>query len=107
MNNLRFNVSEETKMRLAFFASLLVLMAVMALMAHAAGTDDTFQNWVDEMTGWIKGSLGKGVSIAFIVVGIIMGITRQSLMSFAVGIGAALGLLYTPDVINNMFTAML
>lgn len=105
MRNTQFNVSEDMKMRIAFFMSLLVLVMLMSLMAHAGGADVTFSAWVDEMTAWIKGSLGKGVSIAFILVGIIMGITRQSLMSFAIGIGAALGLNYTPDIVNTMFTA--
>lgn len=105
MNTKQLNVSEDMTMRIAFFLSLLVLVMLISLMAHAAGTDTTFSAWVDEMTNWIKGSLGKGVSIAFILVGIIMGITRQSLMAFAIGVGAALGLNYTPDIVSTMFSA--
>uniref|UniRef100_UPI00398498E0 TraA family conjugative transfer protein n=1 Tax=Vibrio parahaemolyticus TaxID=670 RepID=UPI00398498E0 len=52
-------------------------------------------------------SLGKGVSIAFVIVGIVIGIMRQSLMAFAVGVGAALGMNYTPDIISSMFSAVL
>ena len=101
----QFKISEDMKMRVLFFLSLCVLVAVMQLMAHA-GSDDTFDDWVTEMSGWLQGSLGKGVSIAFVLVGIVMGVVRQSLMAFAIGVGAALGLNYTPDVISGMFTAV-
>ncbi|MEZ9922388.1 TraA family conjugative transfer protein, partial [Vibrio breoganii] len=52
-------------------------------------------------------SLGKGIAIAFVMVGIVMGVVRQSLMAFAIGVGAALGLNYTPTIIGNLFTAIL
>lgn len=100
-------MNDEMKMRIAFFASLAVLTFVMAAMAHAGGTDTTFDVWVDEMTAWITGSLGKGIAIAFVMVGIVMGVVRQSLMAFAIGVGAALGLNYTPTIIGNLFTAIL
>lgn len=96
----------DLKMKVAFFVSLLVLTALMATMVHA-GSDATFDGWVDKMEAWLEGSLGKGVSIAFVIVGIVMGVTRQSLMAFAVGVGAALGMNYTPAIIGTMFTAFL
>ncbi|NAX35470.1 pili assembly chaperone [Vibrio sp. V27_P1S3P104] len=78
----------------------------MSALAHA-GTDNTFGSWVDQMTDWVEGSLGKGIAISFVIVGIIMGVVRQSLMAFAIGVGAALGLIYAPGIINNMFSAVL
>lgn len=94
------------KANLGFLFSVMVLVLVMSAMTHA-GTDTTFDGWVTNMEDWIKGSLGKGVSIAFVIVGIVMGVVRQSLMAFAIGIGAALGLNYTPTIIGTMFTAFL
>lgn len=99
-------VNENKKQQILFFAGLMLLTALMAVMAHA-GQDTTFDNWTDKMTEWLQGSLGKGVSIAFVLVGIVIGITRQSLMAFAIGVGAALGLNYTPDILGSMFTAVL
>lgn len=99
-------VNENKKQQILFFAGLMLLTALIAVMAHA-GTDATFDDWTDKMTDWLQGSLGKGVSIAFVLVGIVIGITRQSLMAFAIGVGAALGLNYTPDILGSMFTAVL
>lgn len=99
-------VDNDTKQRWAMFAGLVVLCVLMAAMAHA-GTDTTFDSWTGKMEDWLEGSLGKGISIAFVVIGIIAGLMRQSLMAFAVGIGAALGLNYTPAIIDTMFTAIL
>lgn len=99
-------VNENKKQQIVFFAGLMLLTALMAVMAHA-GNDTTFDTWTDKMTEWLQGSLGKGVSIAFVLVGIVIGITRQSLMAFAIGVGAALGLNYTPDILGSMFTAVL
>lgn len=106
MNFSMNNVNGESKERLALFAGLIVLSLMMLAMAHA-GTDATFDAWVDNMDSWLKGSLGKGISIGFVVIGIIAGMMRQSLMAFVVGVGAALGLNYTPSVIDAMFTAIL
>ncbi|WP_413694396.1 TraA family conjugative transfer protein [Psychromonas sp. KJ10-2] len=97
---------QDLKNNALFFTGLLVLSVIMASMAHA-GTDATFDAWVDQLTEWVEGSLGKGVSIAFVVIGIIMGIASQTLKAVAIGVGCALGLNFTPTVIDGMFTAIL
>lgn len=89
-----------------FMASLMLLSTILSSMGYA-GTDSTFDAWVDQMDRMLEGSLGKGVAIGFVIVGIVMGMVQQSLMSFAIGIGAALGLIYIPDVIDAMFTVAL
>lgn len=100
----QFQLTEDTKMKMKFLLSLVVLAIVLSAMAQA-GTDTTFDSWGDQMEEWLKGSLGKSVSIGFVIVGIIGAMARQSLMPFALGVGCALGMNYTPDVINIMFTA--
>lgn len=89
-----------------FMASLMILNVIASSMGYA-GTDATFNSWVTQMQDMLDGSLGKGVAIGFVIVGIVMGMVQQSLMSFAIGIGAALGLIYVPDVIDAMFTVAL
>ena len=42
-----------------------------------------------------------------VVVGIIAGIARQSLMAFVVGIGSGMGLSFAPNILNNIFGAAL
>ena len=86
------------------FISLIALSIVCAATAFA-GKDATFATWTKTMTDWIAGSLGLGISIAFVLIGIIVGAAKQNLMAFAIGIGSALGLNYTPTILAGMFTA--
>lgn len=106
-NSLPEPMTQERKQQIMFFAGVVILTLLMSTLAQASGTDTTFDKWVDTMTAWLEGSLGKGISIAFVLVGIIMGITRQSLMAFAIGVGAALGLNYAPTILDSMFTAII
>lgn len=73
-----------------------------------AGTDGAaFKDvWV-LLTGWIKGYLGRVICGAMILVGVVAGIARQSLMSFAVGIAAGLGLYNLPGIVDGIMTAIL
>jgi conjugal transfer pilus assembly protein TraA len=96
--------NNEKALKLGLFASLLAL-SVVSTSAALAGADTTFSAWVTQMTGWIEGSLGLGISIAFVIIGIVYGAAKQNLMAFAIGVGAALGLNYTPAILTSMFTA--
>ncbi|MGR5178821.1 TraA family conjugative transfer protein [Vibrio mediterranei] len=106
--NLNVNKIELTnrQMNVLFLCSLLALMFIMNSSAMA-GTDATFDTWVTQMTDWLEGSLGKGIAIGFVLIGIVVGMAQQSLMSFAIGVGAALGLNYTPSIMTGMFGAAL
>lgn len=106
MFNFSINLQDETKNKLMLFSGLIVLSLMMSVLANA-GTDTTFDAWTDTMVGWMEGSLGKGIAIAAIIIGAISGAARGSLMAFAIGVGFALGMFYTPDVIDSMFTAVL
>jgi hypothetical protein len=54
--------------------------------------------------GWMTGILGR--IITFIVVGLVAGVMRQSIMGFVVGIAAGLGVFVAPDIIDNIVTAI-
>ena len=56
---------------------------------------------------WTKGTLGRIIAIAFVIIGSVAGAARQSLMAFAIGIAAALGLYNAPALITNVFGATL
>jgi len=86
----------------------LVMASVVAPDLALAGTGGTEFDaiWVT-LTDWMQGTLGKIASGAMILVGIIAGVARQSLMSFAVGVGGGIGLYNTPTVIDNVMTATL
>lgn len=90
------------------FALMAVALALVVLPDLAsAGTDTTFSVALTQIGNWLSGSLGKLISVALVAVGIVAGIARQSLMGFAVGIGAGLGLANATAIINGLFTATL
>jgi conjugal transfer pilus assembly protein TraA len=76
-----------------------------AVLAGAGGTE--FQATYDMLIGWMTGLLGRIIAIAFIIVGLIAGVARQSIMSFAIGIAAGLGLFMAPDIIDAVVSATL
>jgi len=86
---------------------LLIMGALIApeVMAGTGGAE--FDSVWTTLTDWMQGTLGKIASGAMILVGIIAGVARQSIMAFAVGVGGGIGLYNTPTVIDLMMTATL
>ncbi len=91
-------------------SALMVLVALSVLapdsaLAGAGGTE--FDDVWTTLTDWMQGTLGKIAAGAMILVGIIAGVARQSLMAFAVGVGGGVGLYNAPTVVDNIITATL
>jgi conjugal transfer pilus assembly protein TraA len=88
---------------------VIALLAVLALPAAVyAGTGGTeFDPVWNLVTDWIQGSLGRTIAGLIVLIGVIAGIARQSLMALAVGIGGGVGLFYAPTVINATLTSSL
>ena len=83
----------------------LMLAAPEMALAGAGGAE--FQGAYDMLTGWMTGILGRIIAITFIVVGLVAGVMRQSIMGFVTGIAAGLGVFLAPDVITNIVSATL
>lgn len=66
------------------------------------GSND-FSEIYGRLVGWIKGDLGRTLSISFVLIGLAYGMARSSLIGFATGVGAAVGLQVTPTIINSIF----
>jgi len=81
---------------------LLCLFLLTASAMTVAGTDTTFDGVVNLITGWATGSLGKLFAIAAFVVGMAIGIIRQSVMAIVIGIGVGLTMFYGPGIINSV-----
>ena len=96
-------MKKQTMVRVATVAAMLVLPAV--VMAGTGGTE--FDGVWTIVTDWIQGSLGRTIAGLLVLVGVIAGIARQSLMALAVGIGGGVGLFYAPSVIDATMTAAL
>ena len=76
--------------------------------AGPAGTGgDAFTDVWDTLKDWTQGTLGRIVAGAMVLVGIVGGIARQSLMAFALGIGGGMGLYNTPTVVESVMSATL
>ena len=96
-------MKKQTMVRVATVAAMLVLPA--AVMAGTGGTE--FDGVWTLVTDWIQGSLGRTIAGLLVLIGVIAGIARQSLMALAVGIGGGVGLFYAPSVIDATMTAAL
>lgn len=64
-----------------------------------------FDELVEVLIGWITGSLGKVIALAAFLVGMAIGVVKQSAMAAVTGIGIAAALVYVPNVIDLMFGA--
>lgn len=94
-----------TVKRVTFFVILSAILLLMMNSAVAGGGGDEFDDLWDRLEDWTTGTLGKIIAGAMILVGIIGGVARQSLMAFAVGIAGAMGLNYAPEIITSVMTA--
>lgn len=84
------------------------LMALMISEPSFAGTGgDAFTDVWDTLKDWTQGTLGRIVAGAMVLVGIVGGIARQSLMAFALGIGGGMGLYNTPTVVESVMSVSL
>ena len=85
-----------------------VVLTALVTPEAIAGTGGTeFDTVWTTLTDWMQGTLGKIAAGAIVLVGIIAGVARQSIMAFAVGVGGGIGLYNTPTIIDNIMTAML
>lgn len=86
-------------------AALAALMLPVLAMAGTGGTE--FEQIWGTLQDWIEGTLGRIIAAAIVVVGIVAGIVRQSLIAFAIGIGGGMGLYNTPAIIEEIMGATL
>ncbi|MFC0180961.1 TraA family conjugative transfer protein [Thorsellia kenyensis] len=73
----------------------------------AGSGGDAFSDVWDTLKEWTQGTLGRIIAGAMVLVGIVGGIARQSLMAFALGIGGGMGLYNTPTVVESVMSATL
>lgn len=91
--------------------AVLTVAAIQALDAHLvfAGTGGTaeFGTIHQTLSGWSQGLLGKTIAVSAFMVGMAIGITQQSLMAAALGIGSAAAMYYVPTIIDSMVVALM
>ncbi len=101
---------KQRKKKIISMGAALFAVAVMVLLVPhfaMAGADTTFDPIWQTVASWIQGSLGRMVAGAFVIIGLVYGAARQSVMGFATGTGAGIGLASSPNIIDNMVSATL
>lgn len=86
---------------------LIALSLLISDAAYAGGGGAEFDDVWATLREWTEGTLGRIVAGAMILVGIIGGIARQSLMAFAMGVAGGMGLYNTPTIIETIMSATL
>ena len=72
-----------------------------------SGDGDEFEDVWSRLVGWTQGTLGRIIALTLILVGAAMGVVRQSLITFVVGIAMGLGLYNAPSIIDAVMGATL
>lgn len=86
------------------YGLLALLLALIALGPALAGTDITFNPILNEVTKWAEGSLGKLLALAAFIIGMGIGLVRQSVMAVVVGLAFAMVMAYGPTIIGSIVT---
>lgn len=87
---------------------LLALIAVTWSVLAVAGTGGAeFQGAYDQIADFTQGFLGKLLTLLMILVGLIMGIARQSIVTLVVGVGMGIALVNAPNIVNVLVGATL
>ena len=86
---------------------LLISLTVLPSMAMAGTGGAEFEEIWITLQDWIEGTLGRIIAAGIVIVGIVAGIARQSLMAFAIGIAGGMGLYNTPTIIDEIMGATL
>ncbi|WP_408138483.1 MULTISPECIES: TraA family conjugative transfer protein [Gammaproteobacteria] len=101
------NASSKNKTLFLFMGLMVVAFLLVPDQAHAGTGGTAFDDvWVT-LKDWTQGTLGRIVAGAMILVGVVGGIARQSLMAFAMGIGGGMGLYNSPTVVESIMSATL
>jgi len=91
--------------KVAPLAAVAAGTAVLATAAQAGTSGAEFQEAYEMLVGWIEGFFGRAMAVAFLLVGLFMGIARQNLMACGISIAVAFGLVITPTILDSILTA--
>ena len=86
--------------------SVFVLSAVCPDAAWA-GTATGGQDLYSMLKAWSTGTLGKSIALMFLLVGLGVGVIRGSIMGAVGCVAAAMALFIGPQIIEQIFTALI
>lgn len=82
---------------------LLIIGMIVPDLAFAQSSGEEFESIYATIRGWMTGTFGKLISLAAILVGLTIGVVKQSAMAAVIGVAIALVLVYSPGVIETLF----
>ena len=84
-----------------------LVLSLAAGSALAATTGTEFQSMYTTLLGWINGFLGKSIAIAAFIIGAGVGVARSSPIPALIGVVFALFMVYVPNIIDGIMTAVI
>ena len=94
-----------SKSRMNVVVGVVLLLAAGSALAGTTGSD--FQSLYTTLLNWVSGYLGKSIAIAAFIVGAGIGIARSSPIPALVGVVFALFMIYVPNIIDGIMTAVI
>lgn len=91
----------EKMLMIALFLALAFVS--MSSQAGAGGTE--FTQVYDQITGWANGTLGKTLAVSALLVGLGVGVIKQSIIAAVVGVAMALVSGFGPGVIDGVISS--
>ena len=91
------------KYKVAQYAAL-IAVALTANVAMAATTGQEFKGLADMVTGWSEGYLGMALGLTAFLIGLAVGLMKQTIMPCIVGLGVGLAATLGPGIIKGMIT---
>jgi conjugal transfer pilus assembly protein TraA len=99
-----------SRQRVHLVAVIGVLVFIMVAMPglSVAGTGGTeFNSAYTTITSWLQGDLGRLIAAALLVVGLVAGVVRQSIMAAVPAIACGLVATVAPTIIGAVVTAVI
>ncbi|MHB8742094.1 MAG: TraA family conjugative transfer protein [Sulfuricaulis sp.] len=95
---------QKSKNLIARYGLLVATLMVLAGTATAGTGGTTFDTIYTTVRGWAEGTLGKLLAVSAFIIGMGIGIVRQSVLAIVLGLAFAVSLAYAPAVIDSIFT---
>lgn len=86
------------------YGLLVATLMVISGFSFAGTGGATFDTMYTLVRGWAEGTLGKLLAVSAFLIGMGIGIVRQSVLAIVLGLAFALTLAYAPAVIDGVFT---
>lgn len=94
-----------SKLSLVVFAGLFLAQSELAAGGVISTNIETNSIYPTTMMDWVGGSLGKVLAVACVVVGVVGGIARKSIMAIGTAIAGGVALGFTSAIVDNTITA--